>query len=190
MKKYVLIVVSLCVLSCNEKSDEVKIAQDSDVIEINNLNNTGVNFKIQDTGLTRSGCFEEYYIEAETLNDTLVLEGIITIETDVLGNKTVSLYESVDYLADDIFLGSYTIDECLQVIDVEVGDDHFDVELGLQVRKPGESNRDCIRREYNEMKAAYESRPLDDLACTVLFGGILCKTLALIAAGVECDKTA
>lgn len=189
MKKNLLtIFVLACILSsCKTDNIELKTETTPDATILENYNNTGVNFRIENAGLTRTGCLEIYYVEAEIPDDTLVLEGVITVELDTTGNRKVSLYETADYLPDDVFIGSYTVDELLRIIDAQVGEEISAGGVDLHARRPGESNWGCIRREYKDMVDALQSRPLDDVGCDMIGGGI-CKALALIAAAVECDK--
>ena len=53
--------------------------------------------------------------------DGVILKGVIRLETLPSGYKTVSLYRLDDFLADEIFIGSYTIDPWIIVRKVDVG---------------------------------------------------------------------
>ena len=148
-----------------------------------NFNNTGVDMTLEAMRGTRTEICDSFLLTAEDGNG-FVFEGVIDVEVDTQARRIVSLYETADYLPDDIFLGAYIVDDNNKIIEVLVGEES----VGPMAMQPGETYRQCVKREYLAMKKAYEERPLDDIACTVLGGGLVCKTLALVAAAYECGK--
>lgn len=208
MKKMILLLFPL-VVSCSSQFEEGKVVDDGidkDVVTLDNFNNTGVTIRLENTGLTRaSGIIDEYEMESK-MPDGVVLKGIIRVETSTLGEQTVSLYRLDDYVVDEMFIGSYTVDTRMYVRRVMVGSNsNLLDELGNftivgtlppnfdrsklpqpQARQPEEGYWSCVRREYQEMKKAYENRLLDDIVCDIVAPA--CKALALVAAAYECGK--
>lgn len=131
---------------------------------------------------------DSYYIST-TSKDQITFEGVIDVNREALDQTTVDLYAmSEDELYAE-FLGGYTVNDSLVVMDVMIGDTTYVFYADPSMaRQPGEKYKDCIKREYKTMKEAYEARPLDDIACTLIAGGLLCKTLAIIVAASECTK--
>lgn len=206
MKKMILLLFPL-VVSCSSQFEEGKVVDDGidkDVVTLDNFNNTGVTIRLENTGLTRaSGIIDEYEMESK-MPDGVVLKGIIRVETSTLGDQTVSLYRLDDYVVDEMFIGSYTVDTRMYVRRVMVGSSSnlldelgnftivgtlppdFDRTKLPLTRRPEEGYWSCIGREYREMKEAYENRPLDDIMCSAIAS--ICKTLAFVAAAYECGK--
>lgn len=181
------------------KKKKVDVCDNTDVIKLENFNNSGVTFRIDPVKLTRAwGIIQEYAMES-VMPDGIILKGIIRLENLPSGYKVVSLHRLDDYFADEIFIGSYMIDSRLIVRKVNVGNDPFSdftsvpmpphlfdqIEDKLPNRRlPLETYWACVKREYKKMKEAYQDRPLDDIACDVV--PAVCKTLAFVAAAYEC----
>ena len=206
MKKYFLFLVAFVFGSCGgrvEEQGKIDGVTDSEVTVVENFNNSGVNFRIESTGLTRvSGIIDEYDMES-SMPDGIVLKGLIRVERLPSGYRAVSLYRTDEDMLDEKFIGAYAVDRKMIVRAVSVGDntgspltdftyETLDIDLGKyiertkQLRLPRETYWACVRREYAEMKEAYENRPLDDIACDIIAPA--CKVLAMVAAAYECGK--
>lgn len=200
MKKIILVLSLFGIISCeNQIGEEKKIDVCDNVIMLDNFNNTGVNLRIDPVKLTRtSGIIDEYAVES-VMPDGVILRGVIRLETLPSGYKTVSLYRLDNFFADEIFIGSYTIDSRIIVRKVNVGNDPFSGFTSEPIpphildqfkdklpnrRLPEEKYWACVVREYKKMKEAYQDRPLDDIACDVV--PAVCKALAFVAAAYEC----
>lgn len=205
MKKTLTFLFSLVIISCGSQFEEQDVVNEEigeEFVTLGNFNNTGVIIRLENTGLTRaSGIIDEYEMES-TMPDGVVLKGIIRVETSTLGDQTVSLYRLDDYVMDEMFIGSYTVDTRMYIRKVVVSSNpftdlgsftvggtlppNFDRDKLPQARRPEEGYWQCVRREWREMKEAYENRPLDAIACSST--GPLCLALSLVAAAYECGK--
>lgn len=208
MKKTLTFLFSLVIISCGSQLEERENVNEEigkEVVTLSNFNNTGVNFRLESTGVTRAyGVIDEYELESE-MPDGIVLKGIIRVETLLTGHRVVELYRFDEYVLDEEYVGSYMVDRNMIVRAVEVAASNPLTDLTEFVKGPDidpeileklginptrrlavETYWQCVRREYQEMKKAYENRLLDDIACDIVAPA--CKVLALVAAAYECGK--
>lgn len=207
MKKTLTFLFSLVIISCGgqlEERENVDNGIGKEVVTLSNFNNTGVNFRLESTGVTRAygGIIDEYEMES-VMPDGIVLKGVIRVETLTTGHRIVGLYRFDEYVLDEEYIGSYMVDRNMIVRAVEVASGPS----WLEIVKGPDANSDliekylgndptrrltmetywqCVKREYQEMKTAYENRLLDDIVCDIVAPA--CKVLALVAAAYECGK--
>lgn len=206
MKTIILILSIFAFISCSNNYEEVaKINKggSDEIITLKNFKNTGVDFRLEICRSTRTGgVIKETPLEA-TMPDGVVLRGIIRVETFTSGDQLVSLYRLDDFLADELFIGSYQVNSMRMLSRVDVGmepaynndgpftpigsvNPGFWESVGVTERKPEETYWACVRREWKEMRDAYLDRPLDAIACDLIDPA--CQALALVAAAYECGK--
>ena len=191
MKKlcFIFVLVIVAAFVACEQHPKVDSAYNGQSDFIKNFRNSGVDIYLENMPTSRTSELTDSYYVTMDAGDGVDFEGVIDVSKEPSDNTTVSLYAtSKDDLYDEL-LGAYTVNDSLVVVDVIVGDTTYVIYADPNmVRQPGEKFKECVKREYNEMKLAYEERPLDDIACTILAGGLVCKALALIVAASECSK--
>ncbi|WP_418992178.1 hypothetical protein [Alistipes sp.] len=203
MKNLILALLVFAFISCDQKYQEIVKVDDGNCKEITfkNFNNTGVDFRLESYASTRTGgVIVEYPFEA-TMPDGFVMKGIIRVETFTTGDRLVSLYRLDDYVADEIFIGSYVVNPMRMLSRVDVGQEPANpdspwviigtvdpgvIDIDKLLRQRGETYWACVRREWREMRDAYKDRPLDAIACDLIDPA--CQALALVAAAYECGK--
>lgn len=180
----VLAMFATGLISCESRDSET-LEPASRSIVLKNFQESGVDVYLDELPQTRTAISESYYIAAN-IEGVFEFEGALDVE--VLPDS-VTKYDLFQASESDLyaeFLGSFSVNDSLVVTNVIVGDTIVIEAIDYTARKPNETFKQCLNREYVLMRDAYENRALDDVGCE--FVGPICKVILLVVSALECTK--